>query len=93
MKIIFDTPDDVTIREVAVQRRWRSWNIGEIGPTFGDTFQRFIAWRRAAGLSPETSSDLQHLPFRKEFRENPADYSMDLCIGTDQLIEANDEQS
>ena len=56
-----------------------------------DTIQRFIAWRKAAGLSPETSPTFN--VFRSE-REPAvaADYSMDLCVGTDQPIEANDEQ-
>ena len=59
--------------------------------TLGDTIQRFIAWRKAAGLSPETSSTF--MVFRSERQPaDPADYSMDLCVGTDQPIEPNDEQ-
>ena len=59
--------------------------------TLGATIQRFIAWRKAAGLSPETSPTFK--VFRSERSPaNPADYSMDLCVGTDQPIEPNDEQ-
>ena len=32
--------------------------------TLGATIQRFIAWRKAAGLSPEDKPDLQRLAFR-----------------------------
>ena len=57
----------------------------------GDTIQRFIAWRKAAGLSPETSPTFN--VFRSE-REPAiaADYSMDICVGTDQPIDENDGQ-
>ena len=59
--------------------------------TLGDTIQRFRAWRKAAGLSPETSPTF--MVFRSErCPANLADYSMDLCAETDQPIEANGEQ-
>jgi AraC family transcriptional regulator len=89
MQIIFE-PDDVTIRDVPPTPVAIMEHRGDRA-TLGDTFQRFIAWRRAAGLSPETSPTFT--VFRSE-REPvvPADYSMDLCVGTDQPIEANDEQ-
>lgn len=59
--------------------------------TLGVTIERFIAWRKAAGLSPETSATFNI--FRSERRPaNPADYSMDLCVGTDRPIAADDEE-
>jgi len=55
--------------------------------TIGATIQRFIAWRKAAGLHPKTSPTFN--VWRSERRPaSPADYSMDLCVGTDQPIEA-----
>jgi len=56
-----------------------------------DTIQRFIAWRKAAGLSPETNPTFNI--FRSErIPANPADYSMDLCVGTDRPIDADDTE-
>lgn len=87
MQIIFDN-SDVTIREVPVtpvamiEHRGDRMGIAE-------TRERFVAWRKAAGLSPETSATF--MVFRSE-REpaNPADYSMDLCVATDQSIDPDD---
>jgi len=89
MQIIFES-DDVTIREVPPTPVAIMEHRGDRA-TLQDTIQRFIAWRKAAGLSPETSPTFN--VFRSE-REPavPADYSMDLCAGTDQPIEANDAQ-
>jgi len=82
--------DDVTIREVAPTPVAMLEHRGDRA-TLGDTIQRFIAWRKAAGLSPETSPTF--MVFRSERTPaNPADYSMDLCVATDQPIEANDLQ-
>jgi len=84
------TQDDVTIREVAPTPVAMLEHRGDRA-TLGDTIQRFIAWRKAAGLSPETSPTF--MVFRSERTPaNPADYSMDLCVATDQPIEANDLQ-
>ena len=59
--------------------------------TLGATIQRFIAWRTAAGLHPRTSPTFN--VWRSERRPaSPADYSVDLCVGTDQPIEANGER-
>lgn len=87
MQIIY-TPDDVTIRDmlptpVAIfEHRGDRANLGA-------TIEQFIAWRKAAGLSPETSPTFNI--FRSERTPaNPADYSMDLCVGTDQPIDADD---
>ncbi|MBO9708689.1 MAG: AraC family transcriptional regulator [Caulobacter sp.] len=53
------------------------------------TIQRFIEWRKAAGLSPQTSATFNI--FRSErIPENPDDYSMDLCVGTDLPIAPDD---
>jgi AraC family transcriptional regulator len=84
MQIIFE-PDDVMIREVPPTPVAIMEHRGDRA-TLQDTIQRFIAWRKAAGLSPETSPTFNI--FRSE-REpaNPADYSMDICAGTDQPIE------
>src|SRR6185312_17439634 len=52
---------------------------------------RGAAWRKAAGLSPKTSPTFN--VWRSERRPaSPADYSVDLCVGTDQPIEANGER-
>jgi len=89
MQITF-THDDVTIRDVPPTSVAIMEHRGDRA-TLGDTIQRFIAWRKAAGLSPETSPTFT--VFRSErCPAVPADYSMDLCVGTDQPIEANDEQ-
>jgi AraC family transcriptional regulator len=89
MKIIYE-PEDVTIVElpptpVAIMEH-RGDRAG-----LPDTIQRFVAWRKAAGLSPETSPTFNI--FRSE-REpaNPDDYSTDLCVGTDLPIAADDDQ-
>lgn len=82
------TTDDVTIRQtpptpVAVLEH-RGDRAG-----LEATIQRFIAWRKAAGLSPQTSATFNI--FRSErMPENPDDYSMDLCVGTDRPIAPGD---
>ena len=49
--------------------------------TLGATIQRFIAWRQAAGLHPKTNPTFN--VWRSERRPaSPADYSVDLCVGT-----------
>ncbi|MES2043795.1 MAG: AraC family transcriptional regulator [Pseudomonadota bacterium] len=87
MQIIF-TPDDVTIRDVPPTPVAMLEHRGDRA-TLGETIQRFIDWRKAADLSPETSPTF--MVFRSErCPDNPADYSMDLCAGTDRPITAND---
>ena len=89
MQIIF-TSDDVTIRDVPPTPVAIMEHRGDRA-TLGATIQRFIAWRKAAGLSPETSATFNI--FRSErCPAVAADYSMDICVGTDQPIEAGDEQ-
>jgi AraC family transcriptional regulator len=89
MQIIFGH-DDVTIRDVPPTPVAIMEHRGDRA-TLGDTFQRFTAWGKTAGLSPETSSTF--MLFRSE-REPavPADYSMDICAATGQPIELNDAQ-
>ena len=84
------TTDDVTIRDVPPTPVAIMEHRGDPA-TLGATIQRFIAWRKAAGLHPKTSPTFN--VWRSERRPaSPADYSVDLCVGTDQPIEANGEQ-
>ncbi len=83
------TPNDVTIRNVAPTKVAIMEHRGDPA-TAGDTIQRFIAWRRAAGLHPKNSPTFT--VWHSERRPaRPADYGMDLCVGTDRPIEANGE--
>jgi AraC family transcriptional regulator len=82
------THNDVTIRDVAATPVAVLEHRGDRA-TLGDTIEKFIRWRKAAGLSPETSPTFNI--FRSErVPANPADYSMDLCVGTDRPIDADD---
>jgi AraC family transcriptional regulator len=88
MQITFDQ-DDVTIRDVPPTPVAIMEHRGDRA-TLGDTIQRFRAWRQIAGLSPETSPSF--MVFRSErCPAVPAEYSMDLCVGTDLPMEASDE--
>ncbi|MBA3678184.1 MAG: AraC family transcriptional regulator [Sphingosinicella sp.] len=89
MEIIF-SEDDVTIRDVAPTPVAIMEHRGDRAG-LEETLNRFRAWRKAAGLSPETSPTFTI--FRSERTPaNPADYAMDVCVGTDQPIDADDEQ-
>ena len=89
MQITYER-DDVTIRDVPPTPVAIMEHRGDRA-TLGNTIERFIAWRKAAGLSPETSPTFN--VFRSERTPaNPADYSMDLCVGTDRSIDTNEEQ-
>jgi AraC family transcriptional regulator len=89
MQILF-TSDDVTIHEMPPTPVAVMEHRGDRA-TLGQTIERFRAWRKQAGLSPETSPTFQ--VFRSErCPENPADYAMDLCIGTDRPIDASDTE-
>jgi AraC family transcriptional regulator len=89
VQIIFEN-HDVTIRDVPPTQVAILEHRGDRA-RLGDTIQRFRAWGKAAGLSPETGSTF--MVFRSE-REpaNPDDYSMDLCAATDRPIDPNDGQ-
>jgi AraC family transcriptional regulator len=84
------TPDQVTLRDVAPTRVAMFEHRGDPA-TLDVTIQRFIAWRKAAGLTPRTSStfNIWHTERRPA---NPADYRMDLCVGVgaDQSIDPAD---
>ena len=82
------THDDVTIRDVPPMPVAIMEHRGDRA-TLGDTIQRFIAWRKAAGLSPDRNATFNI--FRSErCPANSEDYSMDLCIGTDLPIAPDD---
>ena len=84
------TTDDVTIRDVPTTPVAIMEHRGDPA-TLGATIQRFIAWRKAAGLHPKTSPTFN--VWRSERRPaSPADYSVDLCVGTDHPIEAKGEE-
>lgn len=81
------TADDVTIRDVPPTRVAIMEHRGS-PETLGDTIRRFIAWRKAAGLHPRTSPTFN--VWHSEGRPAQQDeYSIDLCVGTDQPIEAH----
>jgi AraC family transcriptional regulator len=81
--------DDVTIRDVPPTPVAIMEHRGDPA-TLGATLQRFIAWRQAAGLHPSTSPTFN--VWRSERRPaSPAEYSVDLCVGTERPIAANDE--
>ena len=84
------TPDDVTIRDVPTTKVAIMQHRGDPA-TLGDTIRRFIAWRKATGLHPKTSPTF-NVWYSERRPASPADYSVDLCVGTGQPIEANGEQ-
>lgn len=80
--------DDVTIRDVPATPVAMLEHRGDRA-TLGESIQRFIAWRKAAGLSPMTNSTYNI--FRSERTPaNAGDYSMDICVGTDRAVTAED---
>ncbi|RTL71520.1 MAG: helix-turn-helix domain-containing protein [Hyphomicrobiales bacterium] len=80
---------DVTIREVPARRVAILEHRGDPA-LLGASIQRLIAWRKRVGLHPSTSPTFT--VWRSEPRPRlPADYSVDLCVGTDDPIEANAE--
>ena len=84
------TTDDVTIRDVPTTPVAIMEHRGD-PTTLSATIQRFIAWRKAAGLHPKTNPTFN--VWRSERRpSSPADYSVDLCVGTDHPIKAGGEQ-
>ncbi|MCK1530389.1 AraC family transcriptional regulator [Bradyrhizobium sp. 182] len=83
------TRDDVTIRDVPTTKVAIMEHRGDPA-TLQATLQRFIAWRKAAGLHPRTNPTFN--VWRSERRPaSPADYSVDLCVDTDRAIVANGE--
>lgn len=83
------SPDDVEIRDVPPTPVAILEHRGDPA-TLGTTIHRFIAWRKATGLNPKTSPTFN--VWRSERHPaSPADYSIDLCAGTDRPIEPNGE--
>jgi AraC family transcriptional regulator len=83
------TRDEVTIRDVPPTPVAIMEHRGDPA-TLGTTIQRFIAWRKAAGLHPKTNATFT--VWRSERRPaSPSDYSVDLCVATDRPIEADGE--
>ena len=81
------TPADVTVREVPPTPVAIFEHRGD-PDTLGASLQRFIAWRKAAGLSPRNSPTFN--VWRSERRPaTPADYSVDLCVGTSLPVAAD----
>jgi len=84
------TPDQVTVRDTAPTRVAMFEHRGDPA-TLDVTIQRFIDWRKAAGLTPKTSSTF-NIWYTERRPANPADYRMDLCVGVgpDQPIDPAD---
>src|SRR4029450_11443228 len=84
------TTDDVTIRDVPPTPVAIMEHRGDPA-TLGATIQGFIAWRKAAGVHPKTRPTFKFCGSGRR-PASPVDYSVDLCVGTDQPIEATGEQ-
>ncbi len=84
------TADDVTVRDVLPTPVAIMEHRGDPS-TIGATIQRFIAWRKATGLTRKVTATFNI--FHSDPRAtSPADYRMDLCVGIDWPIEASDER-
>lgn len=83
------TLDDVTIRDVAPTPVAVMEHRGDPA-SIGATIQRFIVWRKAAGLSPKSSPTFN--VFHCDPRTTHPEYRIDLCVGTDRPIEANGDR-
>lgn len=83
------SPDDVTIREVPPTQVAAMTHVGEPA-TITATVARFIAWRQANGL---TRPDLPIFGiFPTDTRITPpAEFRMQICLGTDCAIGPNDD--
>ncbi|QQP95303.1 AraC family transcriptional regulator [Lysobacter enzymogenes] len=89
MHIVFDR-NDVVVREVADTPVAMIEHRGDRS-AIAETRERFMRWRKSAGLPPESSPSF--MVFRSERTPaDPADYSMDLCVATDRPITANDAE-
>lgn len=82
------TPADVTIRTVAPTPVAIMEHHGDPA-TLPATIQRFIAWRKSVGLHPGNSQTF-NVWFSERRPDNPADYRMHLCAGTDRGISPDD---
>ena len=82
------TSDDVTIREVVSTPVAIMEHRGDPA-MIGATIQRFIAWRKATGLTPKTTPTFSI--FHSDPHTTPrSEYRMDLCVGTNRAIEPDD---
>lgn len=82
--------DDVTIRDVPSTPVAIMEHRGHPA-TVGATIQRFIAWRKAAGLHPRTNPTFN--VWHSERRPaSPAEYRLDLCVGTDQPLDPGETE-
>lgn len=79
------TPDDVTIHDVSPTPVMIMEHRGD-PTTIGATIQRFIAWRKAVA---NPIFNVFHSDPRITY---PAEYRLDLCVGTDKPVETNGEQ-
>jgi AraC family transcriptional regulator len=82
--------EDVTIRDVAPTSVAVMEHRGDPA-TIGATIQRFIAWRKAAGLTPKVSATF-NVFHSDPHTTPPADYRLDLCAATDRPIQTHGEQ-
>jgi AraC family transcriptional regulator len=81
------SPADVTVRDVPDTRVAVMTHRGDPA-RLGQTLQRFIAWRRAAGLRPSVSATYN--VFRCDPRTTPPDdFRLDLCAATDRPVAAD----
>jgi AraC family transcriptional regulator len=80
--------DDVTIRDVPETRVAVMTHRGDPA-RLGETIQRFIAWRRAAGLRPGVSATYNVFPCDPRTTP-PADFRLELCAATDRAIAPDD---
>ncbi len=84
------TANDMTIRDVLPMPVAIMEHRGDPA-IIGATIQRFIAWRKATGLTRKVTPTFNI--FHSDPRTTPpADYRIDLCVGTDRPIEASDER-
>jgi AraC family transcriptional regulator len=80
---------DVAVRDVPATRVAVMTHHGDPA-RLGQTIQRFIAWRRAAGLRPQVSATYN--VFHADPRATPAaEFRLDLCAATERAIAANDD--
>lgn len=79
--------NDVTIRTVPATPVGIMSHRGDPA-LLGATVQRFIAWRRAAGLHPKNSPTF-NVWYSERQPASPDDYHVDLCAGTRGPIEAH----
>lgn len=80
--------DDVTIRGASATPVAVMEHRGDPA-RIGETIQRFIAWRKATGLSPKVSATFT--VFHCDPRTTPAaDFRLDLCAATDRASDASE---